>query len=135
MMNTQLPDILMSLIQDGKISKRTICIAAEISEETLTTYLSGKISEVKAADVQYLNELTMLIGHGMTLITEDERVKAILESLIYDYGFKAEELSRLLNIDLAIIQNLLASKEIDLDDKYLLAVKEAYLFYALKRKK
>ena len=134
-MNTQLPDILMSLIQDGKISKRTICIAAEISEETLTTYLSGKISEVKAADVQYLNELTMLIGHGMTLITEDERVKAILESLIYDYGFKAEELSRLLNIDLAIIQNLLASKEIDLDDKYLLAVKEAYLFYALKRKK
>ena len=97
-MNTQLPDILMSLIQDGKISKRSICIAAEISEETLTTYLSGKISEVKAADVQYLNELTMLIGHGMTLITEDERVKAILESLIYDYGFKAEELSRLLNM-------------------------------------
>ena len=134
-MNMQLPDILMSLIQDGKISKRTICIAAEISEETLTTYLSGKINEVKAADVQYLNELTMLIGHGMTLITEDERVKAILESLIYDYGFKAEELSRLLNIDLAIIQNLLASKEINLDDKYLLAVREAYLFYALKRKK
>lgn len=134
-MNTQLPDILMSLIQDGKISKRTICIAAEISEETLTTYLSGKISEVKATDVQYLNELTMLIGHGMTLITEDERVKAILESLIYDYGFKVEELSRLLNTDLAIIQNLLASKEVDLDDRYLLAVKEAYLLYALKRKK
>ena len=134
-MNTQLPDILMSLIQDGKISKRTICIAAEISEETLATYLSGRISEVKAADVQYLNELTMLIGHGMTLITEDERVKAILESLIYDYGFKVEELSRLLNIDLAIIQNLLASKEVDLDDRYLLAVKEAYLLYALKRKK
>ena len=134
-MNTQLPDILMSLIQDGKISKRTICIAAEISEETLATYLSGKISDVKAADVQYLNELTMLIGHGMTLITEDERVKAILESLIYDYGFKVEELSRLLNIDLAIIQNLLASKEVDLDDRYLLAVKEAYLLYALKRKK
>ena len=134
-MNTQLPDILMSLIQDGKISKRTICIAAEISEETLATYLSGKISDVKAADVQYLNELTMLIGHGMTLITEDERVKAILESLIYDYGFKVEELSRLLNIDLAIIQNLLASKEVDLDDRYMLAVKEAYLLYALKRKK
>ena len=134
-MNTQLPDILMSLIQDGKISKRTICIAAEISEETLATYLSGKISDVKAADVQYLNESTMLIGHGMTLITEDERVKAILESLIYDYGFKVEELSRLLNIDLAIIQNLLASKEVDLDDRYLLAVKEAYLLYALKRKK
>ena len=134
-MNTQLPDILMSLIQDGKISKRTICIAAEISEETLATYLSGKISDVKAADVQYLNELTMLIGHGMTLITEDERVKAILESLVYDYGFKVEELSRLLNTDLAIIQNLLASKEVDLDDRYLLAVKEAYLLYALKRKK
>ena len=134
-MNKQLPDILMSLIQDGKISKRTICIAAEISEETLATYLSGRISEVKAADVQYLNELTMLIGHGMTLITEDERVKAILESLMYDYGFKVEELSRLLNIDLAIIQNLLASKEVDLDDRYLLAVKEAYLLYALKRKK
>ena len=134
-MNTQLPDILMSLIQDGKISKRTICIAAEISEETLATYLSGRISEVKAADVQYLNELTMLIGHGMTLITEDERVKAILESLIYDYGFKVEELSRLISIDLAIIQNLLASKEVDLDDRYLLAVKEAYLLYALKRKK
>ena len=134
-MNMQLSDILMSLIQDGKISKRTICIAAEISEETLTTYLSGKISEVKAVDVQYLNELTMLIGHGMALITEDERVKAILESLIYDYEFKVEELSRLLNIDLAIIQNLLASKEVDLDDRYLLAVKEAYLLYALKRKK
>ncbi len=133
-MNMQLPDILMSLIQDGKISKRTICVAAEISEETLATYLSGRISELKAADVQYLNELTMLIGHGIALISEDERVKAILESLVYDYKFKVEELSRLLNIDPAIIQNLLDSKEVALDDKYLLAVKEAYLFYALKRK-
>ena len=134
-MNKQLPDILMSLIQDGKISKKTICVAAKISEEALANYLSGKVSEVKAEDVQYLNELTMLIGHGMTLVTEDERVKAILENLIYDYGFKVEELSRLLNIDLAIIQNLLDSKEVDLDDKYLLAVKEAYLFYALKKAK
>lgn len=77
----------------------------------------------------------MLIGHGLSRIDKDEQVKAVLENLIYDYGFKVEELSRLLNIESCILQNVLDSKEIDLQDRYLLAVSESYLFYALKRAK
>ncbi len=59
-MDKQRPDILMSLIQDGKISKKTNRVIANIAEETLTDHLSGNMIEVKADDVQYLDGSTML---------------------------------------------------------------------------
>lgn len=134
-MNNQPSDVLMSLIEDGKISRETICIAAKISEKVLTEYLLGNKSRLNPDDILYLDELAMLIGHGLALVTEDERVKAILENLICDYGFTPEQLSSLLNIDLEILKDILNSEEVSLGDKYLLAVKESYLFYALKREK
>ena len=87
-MITQPSELLMALIESGKISRETICIAGNISE-----------------------------------------------NLICDYGFTSTQLSRLLNIDLEIIEDILHSKEVSLDEKYRLAVKEAYLFYVLKREK
>lgn len=132
-MSDQPLNFLTSLIEEGKISRKTICIAAKISEETLLDYLSGNKCNLNPNDALYLDELSILIGHGLKLVSEDERLKAILESLIYDYGFSSEQLSKLLNIDIKIIDNVLNSVEIAVNDKYSLAVKEAYLFYALKR--
>ena len=134
-MNMQPSAILMSLIENGKISRETICIAAKISEETLADYLLENRSRLNSEDVLYLDKLAMLVGQGLPLVTEDERVKAILESLIYEYGFTSEQLSRLLNIELELLEAILNSEEVDLDKRYQLAVKEAYLFYALKREK
>ena len=134
-MNMQPSAILMSLIENGKISRETICIAAKISEETLADYLLRNRSRLNSEDVLYLDKLAMLVGQGLPLVTEDERVKAILESLIYEYGFTSEQLSRLLNIELELLEAILNSEEVDLDKRYQLAVKEAYLFYALKREK
>ena len=134
-MITQPSELVMDLIESGKISRETICIAGNISEKTLVEYLSGNVTRMKPCDIQYLDELAMLIGHGLMLVPEDERVKVILENLICDYGFTSTQLSRLLNIDFEIIEGILHSKEVSLDDKYRLAVKEAYLFYALKRGK
>lgn len=132
-MSDQPLNFLTSLIEEGKISRKTICIAAKISEETLMDYLSGNKCNLNPNDALYLDELSILIGHGLKLVSEDERLKAILESLIYDYGFSSEQLSKLLNIDIKIIDNVLNSVEIAVNDKYSLAIKEAYLFYALKR--
>ena len=132
-MNNQLSDVLMSLIEEDKISRKTICTAAKISENTLDKYLLGDPDSLNPDDIRYLDELTMLVSHGLSLVSEDDRVKAILENLIYDYGFTCEQLSRLLGIDLQILKDVLNSEKVSIEDKYLLAVKEAYLFYALKR--
>ena len=132
-MNNKLSDILASLIKDGKISKKTICIAADISEQDLDEYLLRYRCRLQADDIIYLDQLTMLLDPGLTLVSEEERIKSILENLLCDYGFTLEQLSRLLNMEIKILQNVMESKEVQLEQMLTLAVKESYLFYALKR--
>lgn len=132
-MREKLFDILGSLIESEKISKETIIIAARISKDTLEQYLTGNTYGMDCGDISYLDELTMQLGPGRELVSNDERVKGILESLIDCYNYKVTELSRLLDIDEAIIQDVLEGKEVDLQKKYILAVSSAHLFYVLKR--
>lgn len=126
-------DILNSLIKNGKISKETIIIAARISKDTLEQYLSGNTRSLECGDISYLDELTMQLGPGRELVSNDERVKGILESLIDCYNYKIPELSRLFDVDEAVIRDVLAGKEVDLYVKYILSVSAAHLFYVLKR--
>lgn len=126
---------LRNMISEGKISEKTIRIAAKISEEELNKYIAGQEMGLNSEDIAYLDELTMLIGVGMTIVNQDDRMKGVLESLIDYYGFSTKELSNLLNIRLEVIQNVLDGKENDLNEKYLLSVSAWYLFYALKKKK
>ena len=96
-MENSLSNIILCMINENKINKKTICIAANITEDVLNNYLSQKFNLMKPSDIQYLNELAMLIGQGLETITLDEGLKGILESLIYDYDFNTEQLSKLLN--------------------------------------
>lgn len=132
-MREKLFDILNSLIESEKISKETIIIAARISKDTLEQYLSGNIHGLDCGDISYLDELTMQLGPGRELVSNDERVKGILESLIDCYNYKVTELSRLFDIDEGLIRDVLEGKEIDLYKKYILSVSSAHLFYVLKR--
>lgn len=132
-MNKPLYEILQDMISEGKISERTIMMAAKISHDELKQYLSGINKNIKSEDVAYLDELTMQLSFGLTFVNQDERIKGILDMLINYFGFQSAELSKLLDIDEEIIQRVYDGKEIDIHSKLHLAVSDAHLFYVLKR--
>lgn len=132
-MNEPLFKILGSLISQEQISEQTIMIAAKISQDALKKYLLGDFQGMNQEDIAYLDELTMQLGPGRSLVSPDERVKGTLESLIDCYKFSTSELSRMFGVDEEMIQDILAGKKVDLYKKYLISVSASHLFYVLKR--
>lgn len=126
-------DLLANLLRDSKISKETLCIASGLTQAQVEEYLTGDSASLKKEDVYYLDELGMLLGSGLHAASEDERIRAILECLLDVYKFNIEQLSKLLNVDSLTIEKILSGAAMDAQSKYEFAVREAYLFYALKK--
>lgn len=132
-MEQKITTLWKSLLEEGKISKKTVCIAAKITQEQLDQYLAGNRHALQRADFAYLNELAMLIGLGLPLVDDHERVKAIVESLIDFYGYQLKELSKAVDISEDTIQKILKEEEVAIAERHSLAVRAGYLFYALKK--
>ena len=132
-MNKSPENILSDMVKEGKIPKKAICIASKMSDEEIQNYLDGNFEQISDKDICYLNELSMLLGYGLKSTNEDERLKAITESLIAIYDFTVKQLSDITGVKAETIQNLLDDREVNVDEKYSLSVSMSYLFYALKR--
>lgn len=132
-MHNGIESVLGNLIENGKIPKKAICVAAKMPEQQIDEYLLGELNNLEDKDIHYLNQLSMLLGHGLNCVGEDERLKGIIESLIVEYGFEVDQLSKLLNVRSEILQDVLAGREVDICEKYPLSILVSYLFYALKK--
>ena len=132
-MNKSPENILSDMIKEGKIPKKAICTASGMSCEEIENYLSGDFEKISDKDICYLNGLSMLLGYGLKSADEDERLKAITESLITIYGFTVKQLSDMTGAKTETIQNVLDGKEVDVNEKYSLSVSLSYLCYVLKR--
>lgn len=124
---------LSELVDRNLISLKTIQIAAHISQEELFNAINGDQQNLSLQDQVFLLQLGTALQIGLLSASDDERLKGIIECLVEIYNFNTTQLSKLTNISENTIDNVLKDIPVGLYDKYRLAIRASYLFYALKR--
>lgn len=124
---------LNELVEQNFISLETIQIASHISQKELFNAINGDQQNLSLQDQLFLWRLGTALQIGLPSASDDERLKGIIECLVGIYKFEIVQLSRLLSVSENAINNILEDIPIGLNDRYQLAIRASYLFYALKR--
>ena len=132
---------LQRLIAEGRISEDALQAITGIQPEKLRSYLdeaqagmTGLTAAPKVLSAEESARLSILAAHlaeGLR-IGDDERLKAIFESLTIECRLTLQNIAELTGIDVDDLRSVLSDTQtIPIDKKYELAVKGSYLINAV----
>lgn len=121
------------MIENGQISVQALSISAHIPASEIEAFIEGRPANLENEDKLFLANLGGELSCGFKDISEDERVRAILESLLKHYHISINMISKLLFVNAQDIKAMLDGEELPFEVKYSIAVKSSHLLYILKR--
>jgi len=138
-------DELSRIVAEDRISEDALRAITGIQPQKLRAFLNGagaKPEMIVAAaeplalsndEIGRLSILAPQLAEGMR-IGNDERLKAIFESLTVECRLTPRNIARLTGVDVDVIENVLrAPRTIPIEKKYELAIKGSYLINAVNQ--
>ena len=136
-------DELRRIIAEGRISEDALQAITGMPPEKLRSFLieatpgmTGLTTELQALSNDESARLSILAAHlteGLR-IGDDERLKAIFESLTIECRLTPREIAQLTGLDVDDLEGALRDpRTVPIEKKYELAIKGSYLINAVKR--
>ncbi len=130
-------DDLKKIFEKYKITPYTFSLFSGLDEKEVVEYANHETSlnylpHSKQADI---NELIVLLSIGLTAVTADERVTAIIEHLNDSFKISLKTLATYAKIEEQEIKKFIADHDsLSYEKRYRLAVVVLFLFYILNKK-
>lgn len=126
--------LLQILFNKYKLSPNSLSKISGIEEEIILNYANGIDDLSSSLDIRMdLDEIVGLLTLGMEDINENERVQAILQHLIEEFGISLETVGIYAKLELAEINNFLRDyTSIPIDKRYRLGIITLFLHYICK---
>ncbi|EHQ90810.1 HTH domain-containing protein [Desulfosporosinus youngiae] len=133
------PDIirenLLVAIKEYKITLYTLNKVTGIDINWLSDYIDKKkeLADLPIEKYGLLFETTIFLSKGIKMISEDERIKSVINVLVQTFGLKYETISHYAGLKIHDIENFMKDTTmIDYEKKYKLATASMILHYLFK---
>lgn len=135
------PDIirekLLIAIKEYKITLSTINKITGIDINWLSDYINGKKErdDLSIGKSGLLWEITIFLSEGIKMVSEDERIKGVIDVLVQIFGLEYKTISLYSGLEEQDIENFMKNtNSIDYEKKYKLATASMMLHYLFKQK-
>ncbi|HVJ50673.1 HTH domain-containing protein [Desulfitobacterium sp.] len=126
---------LLIAIKEYKITLNTLNKVTGIDINWLSDYINGKKKrdDLPIEKSGFLWELTVFLSEGIKMISEDERIKGVIDILVQIFGLEYETISLYSGLEKQDIENFMKdTNSIDYEKKYKLATASMMLHYLFK---
>lgn len=142
------------LIKDYKIELKSLSKMLGVDYVWLKDYMEGKnnlhdyftnildfnennkesINNSNIPEPTYLSNMVFMLSEGISMVSEDDRVKAVIDVLIGEFEINYETLAIYAKLELEDVQNFMNdTNSISIEKKYKLSVASLFLNYLFKR--
>ena len=124
-------DNLKIILEDYKITPYTLSLISGLDETTVLEFTNHKtdLSHLPHEKVGHIVSMISLLSDGMTLVTADERVKAIIEILNDNFQISAKTLALYAKIEEKDVDEFMRDFDsLAFEKRYRLAVVVLFLF-------
>lgn len=132
----QLKNDIMVLLRRRTGNLRTLSAATGIPMEWLADYLDDKkeLQELPMEQRRMLAHLVLFLSKGMDMVSEDERLRTVIECLRDNYELSYEALAIYAHLEVKDIEAFIKNPcSISYEKKFHLAVSAMFLRFLLKR--
>lgn len=136
MPNDIIREKLLNAIKEYKITLDTLNKVTGIEVNWLSDYINKKkeIDDLTAEKNLCLLQITVFLNEGMKIVSNDERIKGVIEVLVQIFGLKYETLSLYAGLEKQDIESFMKDATlIDYEKKYKLATTSMMLHYLFKK--
>lgn len=129
---------LLMAINEYKITVETLNKVMQIDIDWLSAYINEKkeLSDLPAEELGLLFHIIPMLSDGMTMVSEDERIKGVIDVLVETFGLKYETISLYARLEKHDIENFMQdTTSLDFEKKYKLATTSMMLHYLFKNPK
>lgn len=126
---------LLVTIKEYKITLDTLNKVTGIDINWLSDYANEKkeLYDLPIEKYGVLFEITAFLSEGIKMITEDERIRGVIDVLVQIFGLKHETISLYAGLEKQDIENFMKDTTlIDYEKKYKLATASMMLHYLFK---
>ncbi|MHB1629548.1 MAG: HTH domain-containing protein [Bacilli bacterium] len=130
-------DKLLVVVNEYNITLDTLHKVTGIDVGWLSEYISKKrpLSDLPMEQYGLFFETVVILSDGMKLVSDDERIKGVIDVLVQVFGLKYDTLSLYTGLDEQDIELFMRDPAmIDFEKKYKLATKSLILHYIFKNK-
>lgn len=127
---------LLIAIKEYKITLNTLNKVTEIEINWLSDYINGnkELLDLPSEKQFLLLNLITFLSEGIQTISEDERIKSVIDLLIQIFGLELETISHYAGLEKQDIENFMKdTTSIDFEKKYKLATASMMLHYLFKK--
>ena len=145
---------IQNLIKSYKIELKSLSKITGIDYAWLKDFMDGKnsflnfytnninfnennkesINNSNIPNPSYLSNMIYMLSDGMFMISEDDRVKGVIDVLIGEFEIKYETIAIYAKLELEDVQNFMNdTNSISIEKKYKLAITSLFLHYLFKR--
>ena len=133
----KLKEKFLTIVNEYKISLKTLNIVTQVSIDSLSDFVNGKreITDLFLIENRGLFNLITFLSDGMpaSVISEDERVKGVIEFLVLLFGLEYETIALYAGLNKQDIENFMQdTTSIDYEKRYKLAAASLMLHYLFK---
>ncbi|WP_066638671.1 HTH domain-containing protein [Desulfolucanica intricata] len=126
---------LMTACKEYKITLDTVNKVTGIDINWLSDYINRKkeIHDLPINKQVALSEITIFLSEGIKMVSEDERIKGVIDVLVQLFGLKYETISLYAGLEKQDIENFMKDTTlINYEKKYKLATASMMLHYLFK---
>ncbi|SHH96802.1 HTH domain-containing protein [Desulfosporosinus lacus] len=127
---------LLIAIKEYKITLNTLNKVTEIDINWLSDYINGnkELLDLPREKQFLLLNLITFLSEGIQTISEDERIKGVIDLLIQIFGLELETISLYAGLEKQDIEDFMNdTTSIDFEKKYKLATASMMLHYLFKK--
>lgn len=126
---------LLTTIKEYNITLNTLNKVTGIDINWLSDYIKGKkeSDDLSLEKSAFLWEITIFLSEGIKTVSEDERIKGVIDVLAQIFGLEYETISLYSGLEKQDIENFMKDPNlIDYEKKYKLATASMMLHYLFK---
>lgn len=126
---------LLTAIKEYNITLNTLNKVTGIDINWLSDYIKGKkeSDDLSLEKSAFLWEITIFLSEGIKMVSEDERIKGVIDVLAQIFGLEYETISLYSGLEKQDIENFMRDPNlIDYEKKYKLATASMMLHYLFK---
>ncbi|WP_425806753.1 HTH domain-containing protein [Desulfitobacterium sp. Sab5] len=126
---------LLTTIKEYNITLNTLNKVTGIDIDWLSDYIKGKkeSDDLSLEKSAFLWEITIFLSEGIKMVSEDERIKGVIDVLAQIFGLEYETISLYSGLEKQDIENFMKDPNlIDYEKKYKLATASMMLHYLFK---
>lgn len=127
---------LQTILNDYKITLKTLSKVTQIDYLWLTDYVNGKKNrnDLSMMDMLSLSRLIIMLSDGMELVDEDERISGVIDVLSGEFEIKIETLAIYAGLEIEDLKSFMKdTNSISYQKRYKLATTTLFLHYLFKK--